>query len=69
MENPVSFELRMAAHQQQVAQINAEDWKYQTGNGPLDRLRAALATLMARRASKPTPAPRPIGETAATPAL
>jgi hypothetical protein len=61
MENRVSFDLRIAAHQDQVARINAEDWKRQAGHGPLGRLRAALASLLAFGPGQSTPQPRPIG--------
>jgi hypothetical protein len=69
MENPVSFDLRIAAHVDQVARINTEDWKQQTAAGPLGRLRAALTTLIARRSGKSVQQPRPIGEATAATAL
>ncbi len=61
MENPVSFELRLATHQQQIARINAEDWQRRATGGPLGRLRATLAALRSLLSGRPSPAPRPIG--------
>jgi hypothetical protein len=61
MENPVSFELRVAAHQQQVARINAEDWKQQTATGPLGCLRTTFAALRTLLSGRPSQATRPIG--------
>jgi hypothetical protein len=76
MENPVNFELRLAAHVNQVARINAEDWKHQAGPAAPGRLRTTLArtliTLAARlapRPEQPSPAVRPASEATAAPAL
>jgi hypothetical protein len=69
MENPVGFEVIIAAHVDQVARINAEDWKHQTVTGPLGRLRATRVASAARWSGKSTPQPRPAGEATAATAL
>ena len=67
MENPVNFELRFAAHRQQVARINAEDWKHQAGAIAPGRLRTTLARTLVALAARL--APRPVSEATPSPAL
>jgi hypothetical protein len=55
MENPVGFELRLAAHQRQVERINAEGWKHRAPARP-GRLRAALAATLLALAARLAPA-------------
>jgi hypothetical protein len=55
MENPVNFELRYAAHQQQVARINAEDWQHQAGPAAFGRLRTTLASALVVLAARLAP--------------
>jgi hypothetical protein len=72
MENPITFELRYAAHQQRVARINVEVWQHQAAPS---RIRTALANvrvILAARLARPkqaAPEARPVGEATTSPAL
>jgi hypothetical protein len=62
MENRTTFDLRIAAHQREIARINAENWQHQAAVNLPARLRTALASLRTRRATRPTPTPRSLGQ-------
>ena len=55
MENPVGFELRLAAHQRQVERVNVEGWK-SPAPARASRLRAALAATLVALAGRLAPA-------------
>ena len=65
MENLICFQVRIDVHQQQVARINAEDWKQEPVAGLLDHLRAVLAKPNVPEPGRPSPAVRMAGGAAA----